>query len=98
MDVVESLKLENVNVYCSGIYLCMEGFVFFIKVELNLYCSWGVIVIGMINLLEVKLVREVEIVYVILVLFIDYDCWYEEYDSVIVEMVVNNLNKNVVNV
>lgn len=89
---MESLNLENVNLYCSGIYLCIEGFVFFIKVEFYLYCSWGVIVIGMINLLEVKLVMEVEIVYVILVLFIDYDCWYEEYESVIVEMVFKNLN------
>lgn len=88
---IVGLELEGVMFYDWGIYVFMEGLVFFIIVELNLYCSWGGIVIGMINLLEVKLVREVEIVYVILVLVMDYDCWYLDYDYVMVEMVIGNL-------
>lgn len=96
-DAAESLKLENVNVHRSGTYLCMEGPAFSTKAESNLYRSWGATVIGMTNLPEAKLAREAEIAYATLALSTDYDCWHEEHDSVTVEMVVNNLNKNVAN-
>lgn len=96
-DVAESLSLENVNVHRSGTYLCMEGPAFSTKAESNLYRSWGATVIGMTNLPEAKLAREAEIAYATLALSTDYDCWHEEHDSVTVEMVVNNLNKNVAN-
>ena len=96
-DVAESLTLENVNVHRSGTYLCMEGPAFSTKAESNLYRSWGATVIGMTNLPEAKLAREAEIAYATLALSTDYDCWHEEHDSVTVEMVVNNLKKNVAN-
>ena len=96
-DVAESLSLENVNVHRSGTYLCMEGPAFSTKAESNLYRSWGATVIGMTNLPEAKLAREAEIAYATLALSTDYDCWHEEHDSVTVEMVVNNLKKNVAN-
>ena len=96
-DAAESLNLKNANVHRSGTYLCMEGPAFSTKAESNLYRSWGATVIGMTNLPEAKLAREAEIAYATLALSTDYDCWHEEHDSVTVEMVVNNLNKNVVN-
>ena len=96
-DAAESLNLKNVNVHRSGTYLCMEGPAFSTKAESNLYRSWGATVIGMTNLPEAKLAREAEIAYATLALSTDYDCWHEEHESVTVEMVVNNLQKNAVN-
>ena len=96
-DAAESLNIKNANVHRSGTYLCMEGPAFSTKAESNLYRSWGATVIGMTNLPEAKLAREAEIAYATLALSTDYDCWHEEHESVTVEMVVNNLKKNVAN-
>jgi 5'-methylthioadenosine phosphorylase len=51
----------------------------------------------MTNLQEAKLAREAEIAYATLALVTDYDCWHPEHDSVSVEMVVANLQRNAVN-
>ena len=51
----------------------------------------------MTNLTEAKLAREAEIAYTTLALATDYDCWHPDHDSVTVEMVVGNLQKNAVN-
>ncbi|MBE9070982.1 S-methyl-5'-thioadenosine phosphorylase, partial [Leptolyngbya cf. ectocarpi LEGE 11479] len=44
-----------------------------------------------------KLAREAEIAYATLALATDYDCWHPDHDSVTVEMVIGNLQKNAVN-
>jgi len=96
-DAAESLNLADLKVHRSGTYLCMEGPAFSTKAESNLYRSWGATVIGMTNLPEAKLAREAEIAYATLALSTDYDCWHEEHESVTVDMVINNLKKNVMN-
>ncbi|HSM81443.1 MAG TPA: S-methyl-5'-thioadenosine phosphorylase, partial [Nodosilinea sp.] len=40
---------------------------------------------------------EAEIAYATLALVTDYDCWHPDHDSVTVEMVIGNLQKNAVN-
>jgi 5'-methylthioadenosine phosphorylase len=75
----------------------MEGPAFSTKAESNLYRSWGATVIGMTNLPEAKLAREAEIAYATLALVTDYDCWHPEHDSVTVEMVIANLQRNATN-
>ena len=67
------------------------------KAESNLYRSWDATVIGMTNLPEAKLAREAEIAYATLALVTDYDCWHPDHDSVTVEMVIGNLQRNAVN-
>ena len=52
---------------------------------------------GMTNLTEAKLAREAEISYATLAAVTDYDCWYETEESVTVEMIIENLNKNITN-
>jgi 5'-methylthioadenosine phosphorylase len=79
----------------GGTYVCMEGPAFSTKAESNLYRSWGMDVIGMTNLQEAKLAREAEICYVTLALVTDYDCWHESHETVSVDMIVANLQKNV---
>lgn len=96
-DAVASLDLPNVTLHRGGTYICMEGPAFSTKAESHLYRSWDATVIGMTNLPEAKLAREAEIAYATLALVTDYDCWHPDHDSVTVEMVVANLQRNAVN-
>lgn len=96
-DAVESLQLPDVTLHRGGTYVCMEGPAFSTKAESNLYRSWGATVIGMTNLPEAKLAREAEIAYATLALVTDYDCWHSDHDSVTVDMVIANLQRNAVN-
>ncbi|MBG1260711.1 S-methyl-5'-thioadenosine phosphorylase [Nostoc commune] len=96
-DAIASLDLPDVTLHYGGIYLCMEGPAFSTKGESHLYRSWGATVIGMTNLPEAKLAREAEIAYATLALVTDYDCWHPDHDSVTVEMVIANLQRNAVN-
>ena len=72
----------------------MEGPAFSTRAESNLYRSWGMDIIGMTNLQEAKLAREAEICYVTIALVTDYDCWHVSHETVSVDMIVNNLQKN----
>lgn len=96
-DAIESLTLDGVTLHRGGTYVCMEGPAFSTKAESHLYRSWGATVIGMTNLTEAKLAREAEIAYATLAMATDYDCWHPDHDSVTVEMVIGNLQKNAVN-
>lgn len=90
----ESAKSVNARVHKGGTYLCMEGPLFSTRAESHVYRQWGVSVIGMTNLQEAKLAREAEICYSTLAMATDYDCWHEGEESVTLEMVISNLNKN----
>ncbi|MEM6597117.1 MAG: S-methyl-5'-thioadenosine phosphorylase [Cyanobacteria bacterium P01_C01_bin.69] len=96
-DSVESQNLEGVTLHRGGTYVCMEGPAFSTKAESNMYRSWDATVIGMTNLPEAKLAREAEMAYATLAMVTDYDCWHPDHDSVTVEMVIGNLQKNAVN-
>jgi 5'-methylthioadenosine phosphorylase len=96
-DAVASLELPDVTLHRGGTYVCMEGPAFSTKAESHLYRSWGATVIGMTNLPEAKLAREAEISYATLALVTDYDCWHPDHDSVTVEMVIGNLQRNATN-
>jgi len=96
-DAVASLNLPEVTLHRGGTYLCMEGPAFSTKAESNLYRSWGASVIGMTNLTEAKLAREAEIAYATLALVTDYDCWHPDRDSVTVDMIIGNLQRNATN-
>ncbi|ALF51982.1 S-methyl-5'-thioadenosine phosphorylase [Nostoc piscinale CENA21] len=96
-EAIASLNLPDVTLHRGGTYICMEGPAFSTKAESNIYRSWGATVIGMTNLPEAKLAREAEIAYATLALVTDYDCWHPDHDSVTVEMVIGNLQRNAVN-
>lgn len=85
----------RVRVHRGGIYLNMEGPQFSTLAESNLYRSWGMDIIGMTNMAEARLAREAEICYVSLAAVTDYDCWHPRHDSVTVEVIIENLRKNV---
>jgi 5'-methylthioadenosine phosphorylase len=92
--VYQAAVEAGASVHRGGTYVCMEGPQFSTRAESNLYRSWGMDVIGMTNLQEAKLAREAEICYVTIALITDYDCWHPDHDSVTVDIVVQNLQKN----
>lgn len=88
-------KQIGVRVHRGGIYVCIEGPQFSTRAESQVYRQLGASVIGMTNLQEAKLAREAEICYATLALSTDYDCWHVGEKDVTVEMITDNLKKNV---
>ena len=95
--VYESAKKTGVNAHFGGTYLNMEGPQFSTLAESNLYRNWGMNIIGMTNMTEARLAREAEICYATLAAVTDYDCWHESHATVTVNMILENLRKNVEN-
>jgi len=91
----KAARLTGATVHRGGTYICIEGPQFSTKAESRIYRSWGVDVIGMTNMPEVKLAREAELCYATVALATDYDVWHETHEAVSVEAVVRNLMQNV---
>ncbi len=95
--LIDSAHSVGVMVHKKGTYINMEGPQFSTKAESHLYRKWDMDIIGMTNIAEAKLAREAEISYATLAAVTDYDCWHESHESVTVEMIIANLNKNIEN-
>jgi len=54
-------------------------------------------IIGMTNMAEARLAREAEICYATLAAVTDYDAWHETEEAVSVDVVIDNLKKNIKN-
>jgi 5'-methylthioadenosine phosphorylase len=91
----QSAAKVGASVHPKGTYVVMEGPPFSTRAESNLYRSWGADIIGMTALPEAKLAREAEICYATLAFVTDYDCWREATEVVTIEMIINNLQRNV---
>ena len=96
-SILEAGKDLKLTMHEGGTYVNMEGPAFSTLAESKLYRSWGMDVIGMTNMSEAKLAREAEICYAVLAAVTDYDCWHPQHESVTVEMIINNLSKNIAN-
>ncbi|RKY31445.1 MAG: S-methyl-5'-thioadenosine phosphorylase [Candidatus Omnitrophota bacterium] len=90
----ESLEL---SIHKKGTYINMEGPAFSTLAESCLYRSWNIDIIGMTNMAEAKLAREAEICYSTLAAVTDYDCWHPAHESVTIDMVIENLGRNIEN-
>lgn len=93
--VFDAAQKAGAKVHKGGTYICIEGPQFSTRAESNIYRSWKMDIIGMTNLNEAKLAREAEICYSTIALSTDYDCWYEEEESVTAESVLQVIKKNV---
>jgi 5'-methylthioadenosine phosphorylase len=91
----KAARQSGATVHRGGTYLCIEGPQFSTRGESRIYRRWGVDVIGMTNVPEVKLAREAELCYATLALATDYDVWHDTHAAVSVETVVQNLLQNV---
>jgi 5'-methylthioadenosine phosphorylase len=85
------------TVHRGGALVVIEGPAFSTRAESFLYKSWGAAIIGMTALPEAKLAREAGMCYACLACVTDYDTWHEEHGAVTVEVVVQNLRRNVSN-
>lgn len=83
--------------HLGGTYICIEGPLFSTRAESEIYRSWGCDVIGMTSVTEAKLCREAEICYSTMNLVTDYDVWHETEETVSIEMILENLKRNVQN-
>ncbi|HEU0022528.1 MAG TPA: S-methyl-5'-thioadenosine phosphorylase [Dehalococcoidia bacterium] len=93
----QSAQEMGLTVHPGGTMVVMEGPAFSTRAESFMYRAWGADIIGMTALPEAKLAREAEICYATMAWITDYDCWHEANEAVTVEMVVQNLLKNVAN-
>jgi len=94
--ILHEAALEvGARVHRGGTYVAIEGPLFSTRAESELYRSWGADIIGMTALPEAKLAREAEICYATLAFVTDYDCWHEGHESVTIDMVIDNLRRNV---
>ena len=89
--------MEGFTAHRGGTYVCIEGPLFSTKAESRIYRQLGCDVIGMTALPEAKLAREAELHYATIACVTDYDVWHESGETVTVEMVVANLQRNVAN-
>ena len=94
-SLANSARLEGFRTHATGTYVVIEGPQFSTRAESELYRSWGASVVGMTALPEAKLAREAEICYATMALVTDYDCWHETEESVSVDLVLGNLQRNV---
>jgi len=91
---IENLLTNEKELHLGGTYLAMEGPAFSTRAESNLYRDWGCSIIGMTNHTEARLAKEAEIAYSSISMVTDYDCWNHNFESVSVEMVIENLQEN----
>ncbi len=91
-----SAKSLNITYHKDKTYICMEGPLFSTKAESKFYRLIGGDIIGMTAIPEAKLAREAEMCYAMIALSTDYDCWREGEESVTVEMVLENMGKNII--
>ena len=92
----EAAKDSSIEIHENGVYVVIEGPQFSGKMESEIYRNLGCSVIGMTNMPEAKLAREAEICYSTIAMVTDYDCWHPSHDSVTVEMILQQMAKNVV--
>ncbi len=95
--VEKAAKSLEIPIKVGGTYVNMEGPQFSTKAESNMYRTFGFDMIGMTCATEAKLAREAEICYVAISFITDYDCWKESEEEVSVELVIQNLQKNIEN-
>jgi 5'-methylthioadenosine phosphorylase len=91
--VADAAEGAGASVHHGGAYVCIEGPQFSTVAESEVFRGWGMSVIGMTAVPEVRLAREAELHYATFAMATDYDVWKGE--PVTVEMVIANLGKNV---
>ena len=98
-ELYEAGRSLGIPMHLGGTYINMEGPQFSTKAESEMYRSWGMDIIAMSNMAEAKLAREAEICFATLACVTDYDCWHshESVESVSVDLIIQNLKKNVNN-
>jgi len=86
---------SGAKVHQGGTYVCIEGPRFSTRAESHMFRQWGASVVGMTNVPECFLAREIELPYATLALATDYDCWKDHEGPVDVPAVIATMKQNV---
>jgi 5'-methylthioadenosine phosphorylase len=86
---------SRATVHAGGTLVVIEGPAFSTRAESELYRTWGADIIGMTALPEAKLAREAGMCYATLACVTDYDTWHPGHDTVSVDLIIANLQRNV---
>ncbi|KAK9739009.1 Phosphorylase superfamily [Popillia japonica] len=90
---------KEIGLYCHerGTIVTIEGPRFSSKAESTMYQMLGGDLVNMTTIPEVILAKEAGILYAVVALATDYDCWKEDYGTVshekVLEMFKNNVDK-----
>ncbi len=93
--LADAAKSSGAKVHVGGTYVCIEGPRFSTRAESHMFRSWNAAIVGMTNVPECFLARELELPYATLALSTDYDCWKEHEGPVDVPTVIATMKKNV---
>lgn len=93
--LIAAAQGAGARTHTAGTYICIEGPQFSTKAESRVYQAWGMEIIGMTAMPEVRLAREAGLCFAVLALVTDYDVWHETEEAVSVQTVVENLRRNV---
>jgi 5'-methylthioadenosine phosphorylase len=91
----DAAETTGAKVHRGGTYVCIEGPRFSTRAESHLFRQWGASVVGMTNVPECFLARELELPYATLALATDYDCWRDHGEEVDVPAIVAIVQQNV---
>jgi 5'-methylthioadenosine phosphorylase len=91
----EAAHANGNRVHEGGTLVVIEGPGFSTRAESLLYKSWGASIIGMTALPEARLAREAGICYTTLACVTDYDTWHPGEEKVSINLVLDNLAKNI---
>ncbi|MFZ4689617.1 MAG: S-methyl-5'-thioadenosine phosphorylase [Polymorphobacter sp.] len=80
-------RAAGAAVHGGATYLAMEGPQFSTRAESRMYQGWGCDVIGMTAMPEAKLAREAELPYALLAMVTDYDCWHDDGDVDVAQII-----------
>src|SRR5512146_2809824 len=90
----QAVSQTSAVVHRGGALITIEGPRFSTRAESNVFRSWNMSLIGMTACPEAFLAREAEMCYAAMAHVTDYDVWHVSEAPVIVEMVIETLNKN----
>ena len=77
---VAAARAAGATVHTPATYLAMQGPQFSTRAESRLHRSWNAGVVGMTAMPEAKLAREAELPYALLAMVTDHDCWHDDTD------------------
>ena len=89
----EACRKADVESHVGGTYVCIEGPQFSTRAESLLYRQWGADIIGMTNVPESYLAKEIGIAYATVAMVTDFDAWKDEHCTLEEIMKVVALNK-----
>jgi 5'-methylthioadenosine phosphorylase len=93
--LIDTAKELGIHAFTKGTIVTIEGPRFSTKAESQMFQQWGADLVGMTICPEAVLAKEAGLLYGVVGLVTDYDCWRESTTNVCVEEVLLTFKKNV---